>query len=187
MFDVCGHTSISYNWTIPLDLNTTEPEWKVFVQNGTYPVTKIAESDSFRIKPNNMSSTSTLDSSTSSMGIETEAPAAATPAFSQPSSDTPNSGLSTGAKAGIGVGASLFVICLAAGLFLVWRRRPRPVQSTEIPVAKEYQKPELEDNPSQGGPGVFGAGAQDAGRHEIDGRGVKVLEQQPVELATEQA
>lgn len=189
-FNDCGDTSISYNWTIPLDINTTEPEWKVYVQNGSetnpWPYGKIGESDIFRIQPKDVSSASTLGSSTSAAIRETGASAVTTPTASQPPSGPAGSGLSTGAKAGIGVGVGIFAIFLAVGLFLLWRRRSRPVPSAEVPVAEQYEKPELESNPPRGGTRMLEAGAESQERYEIDGRGVKVLEQQPVELPAEQ-
>jgi hypothetical protein len=54
-----------------------------------------------------------------------------------PSQNAPSPQLSTGAKAGIGVGAGLGVVLLIAAILLFWRRR-RTALSQDNSVSKEY-------------------------------------------------
>jgi hypothetical protein len=146
-----GQQDVSFNWTVTAPLNfVTYPVFYVRPYNSTDTTGFYINSHYFNIPPSASSTTTGSSSSTSSSPIT-------------PPTNTrtlaPNPGLSTGAKAGIGVGIPIFVILVAAligGWRNKWRSRRLRIVAELAREPSVYIKPEL--------------AAVEAQRYELGGR-----------------
>ncbi|KAK1687399.1 hypothetical protein BDP55DRAFT_659982 [Colletotrichum godetiae] len=137
-----AYTQMSYDWTIPQDLNLTNSEFtqcSITFTNLTYDEysnqAQSFDSNLFYIK----AATATTSSAGPTTTISTTTP---TP--------SPEPSLSTGAKAGIGVGVACVVLCCVLGAwFSIKRRRRKTTVGSERPVEEQisgYVKAEMDAN-----------------------------------------
>ncbi|KFY57245.1 hypothetical protein V496_06519 [Pseudogymnoascus sp. VKM F-4515 (FW-2607)] len=165
-FDQCGNTKLSYNWTIPghailvsaFDLGPY-PTFEFRVSNGTTEFRSLGFSIEL-VK---------ADSSTSTINSASTFPIGSPTSLNKPIStsietiDTGSTGLSTGAKAGIGSGCGVAGLLFFFGVIIYVRRR-RTQSSLSHNQGTYYDKPELS------GDGVSKQAMEIAGKeiHEMD-------------------
>ncbi|KAI3326421.1 hypothetical protein HD806DRAFT_406804 [Xylariaceae sp. AK1471] len=156
IMDVCGHSNLDYTWIIPANLSTPEPpDFVVVAQNVTDPdIYHVMTSDPFVIKPLSSTSTATVPASSVTLPLSSTTVSSTTVSstpVSSTSSESNNgnenngrtSTLSTGAKAGIGVGAAVFAISVLLGGWWLIRqkkknkRREREINKKDIAIATE--------------------------------------------------
>jgi hypothetical protein len=114
------------------------------------------------------SSTSTASSAATAAPGSSVTPLISSPTISSIATTAP-SGLSTGAKAGIGVGASMGTLAVIAGLVFLWilsRRRKRANAKTQ---REEYGKPELHGEAVERSKIINEADADLSGMWRLDG------------------
>ncbi|MCJ1263665.1 hypothetical protein MMC22_003535 [Lobaria immixta] len=164
----CGFSSPGMYWDIPIDFNiSSNQKFKIFAINVTDPSKIITKtSPGFLLLPVTVSSTSSSVStaaSHSSNGTSQTSPnpsdihitGASTATSTRSATPGPKpSGLSSGAKAGIGVSCTLVACSILLGVFFFFRerRRQQPAYKTG-PFS--FRKPELD-------------GKAAAERHELD-------------------
>ncbi|KAL3440872.1 hypothetical protein BJX65DRAFT_17645 [Aspergillus insuetus] len=188
-FDVCGNTAFYQLWTISSDLDFSKNDFVLMAKNITTDTeNRTYTSDSFVIRDEASTSTTVSSITTTSSSSTTSL---SSPTTSLSSTPTPNlhTGLSTGAKAGIGVGAVLAVIVLLLLGFWLYRKRRRGSRDGggglggATTDSEGYQKAELDGqtvkHPAEEADGVqiFEADAEQ--------RQKTLPPQDPIELPTE--
>jgi hypothetical protein len=80
-------------------------------------------------------------------------------------------GLSRGAAAGIGIGATLgfLIILVMAALLFLWRRRNERSSEVKDDTSAYYSKPELPDNQMRVEQSVTSNGGQNSYQNELEG------------------
>ncbi|KAH8665287.1 hypothetical protein BGZ60DRAFT_516520 [Tricladium varicosporioides] len=186
--DECGNTKLSYNWTVPnyADLVSklaimSDVQFLFMVSNQTTNLTSprfsiVKEAASTSPAPTSLSSsilsTNIPNTSSSPPNISTTS----SPTASLSSPINPNlPSLSTGAKAGIGIGCLAFVFVFL-GVFIYMRR----VQTKDEPSKQQrekFEKPEL----SGDAPPTRAIEIEGGEIHEMD---IQIKERLPTELAS---
>lgn len=141
---------MSYNWTVPLDINATLPAFTLVATNQTSSNGSYTESPVFYIMPD-----ATTPNSMETITIT-------------PSPTPPSRGLSKGAEASIIVGWSLVGLLLILGAFVfLQRRRKEKLQIHANTTSKIHYRPELEGKEAQQDMIELGGAAP---IRELDGR-----------------
>ncbi|KAL2817769.1 hypothetical protein BDW59DRAFT_152460 [Aspergillus cavernicola] len=179
-FDMCGNTAFYQLWTISADLDFSSTDFILIAKNVTTDTeNRTYTSNSFVIRESEASTTTASLATSASISSTTSSSST-----SRPTSTSQNPPLSTGAKAGIGIGAALVVITLLLLGFWLYRRRNRKKRGAPTSAAEGYQKPELDGQTVKSpveeadGPQIFEADGGNAIKQ-------KSPPQDPVELPTE--
>lgn len=144
---------MQYTWQIPETLNITDTRFQFLAQNKTLTGNGLSNNGT-TFKSPGFFITSKDTSSTSNIGALTisTTPTSTTMFLPTASSDTSTSnagqltGLSTGAKAGIGIGCALIaILAVLAALFLIKRSRNRKVRGgNDAGLTGGFEKSELD-------------------------------------------